>query len=116
MSLPCFVKIVTTFLQNKYNKEDVRHVLIPPKDRMTPLAEDEELEHMANIPFCSTVWGRIGRMLKKHQFRFSNPLGKMDNYWAQLKDALGLKVPRVYYITCKCGLYKAIKTYNFRKR
>lgn len=64
---------------------------------MTPLAEDERLEHMARIHFCSTVSGRIGRMLKRHGITtvFQPPM-KTGQLLGSVKDALGLRMSGLY--------------------
>lgn len=58
----------------------------------------------AYIPYTATTYGRLSRMLAKHNINsIAIPPRKISSYLPTVKDAVGLKTPGVYSIPCECG-------------
>jgi hypothetical protein len=58
----------------------------------------------AYIPYTQTTYGRLSRMLAKHNIKsVTLPPRKIVSYFSPVKDSLGLKTPGVYSIPCECG-------------
>ena len=58
----------------------------------------------AYIPCTATTYGRLSRMLAKHNIKsVALPPRKISSYLPPVKDALGLKTPGIYKIPCECG-------------
>ena len=58
----------------------------------------------AYIPYTATTYGRLSRMLAKHNINsVAHPPRKISSYLPPVKDALGLKTPGIYRILCECG-------------
>jgi hypothetical protein len=58
----------------------------------------------AYIPYTQTTYGRLNRMLAKHNLTsVSLPPTKISSYFPPVKDALGLRTPGIYSIPCECG-------------
>jgi hypothetical protein len=52
-------------------------------------------------PYNQTTYGRLGRMLVKHNIKgVALPPRKMFSYFPPVNDALGLRTPGVYSIPC----------------
>jgi hypothetical protein len=65
------------------------------KDKLTP---------MAYIPYTQATYGRLSRMLAKHNIKsIPLPSKKISSYLPPVKDAMGLRTPRIYSIPCECG-------------
>jgi hypothetical protein len=59
---------------------------------------------MAYIPYTQATYGRLSRMLTKHNIKsIPLPPKKISNYLPPVKDAMGLKTPSIYSIPCECG-------------
>jgi hypothetical protein len=60
----------------------------------------------AYIPYTQTAYGRLSRMLAKHNTRsVALPPRKMFSYFPPVKDALGLRTPVIHSIPCECGRF-----------
>jgi hypothetical protein len=58
----------------------------------------------AYIPYTQTTYGRPSRTLAKHNIKsVALPPKKISSYPPSVKDALGLRTPGIYRITCECG-------------
>jgi len=56
------------------------------------------------IPYTQTTFGRLSRMLAKHNIKsVALPRRKIISHLPPLKDALGLRTPGIYSIPCECG-------------
>jgi hypothetical protein len=56
------------------------------------------------IPYTQTTYGRLSRMLAKHNIKcIALPPKKIFSYLPPVKDALGLRIPGIYSIPCECG-------------
>jgi predicted GIY-YIG superfamily endonuclease len=56
------------------------------------------------IPYPQATYGRLGRMLAKHNIKIIPlPPKKISNYLPPVKDAVGLRTPGIYSIPCECG-------------
>jgi hypothetical protein len=65
---------------------------------------DKKPTSMAYIPYINNTYGRLSRMLAKHNIKsVAIPHRKIANYLPQVKDAIGLKTPGIYKIPCECG-------------
>jgi hypothetical protein len=65
---------------------------------------DDKPASTAYIPYAQTTFGRISRMLAKHNTKgFALPPRKIFSHLPPVKDALGLRTPGVYSIPCECG-------------
>ena len=58
----------------------------------------------AYIPYTQTTYGRLSRMLAKHNIK-SVTLShrKIFNYFPPVRDSMGLRTTGVYSIPCECG-------------
>jgi hypothetical protein len=58
----------------------------------------------AYIPYTQTTFGRLSRMLAKHNIKsVALPLRKIFSHLPTVKDALGLRTPGIYSIPCECS-------------
>jgi hypothetical protein len=58
----------------------------------------------AYIPYTQKTFGRLSRMLAKHNIKsVALPPKKIVSYFPPVKDALGLITPGVNSIPCECG-------------
>jgi len=70
--------------------------------RQTP--EPEKPTSTAYIPYSNNTYRRLSRMLAKHIIMIvALPYRKIASYLPSVKDAIGLKTPRIYRIPCECG-------------
>jgi hypothetical protein len=71
----------------------------------TRTAEDKDKPtSTAYIPYTRTTYGRLSRMLAKHNIKsVALPPRKISSYLPPVKDAPGLRTPGVYKIPCECG-------------
>jgi hypothetical protein len=81
----------------------------------------------AYIPYTQTTYGRLSRMLAKHNIKcVAPPPRKIFSYFPPIKDSLGFRTPGVYSIPRECGrvyigqsgqsIQLQIKEYNRRIR
>jgi hypothetical protein len=64
----------------------------------------DKLISMAYIPYMQATYGRLIRMLAKHNIKsIPLPPKKISNYLPPVKDAVGLRTPRIYSIPCESG-------------
>jgi len=65
---------------------------------------DDKPTSSAYIPYTQTTFGRLSRMLAKHNIKsVALPPRKIFGYLPPVKDALGLRTPGIYSIPCECG-------------
>ena len=58
----------------------------------------------AYIPYTQTTYGRLSKMLAKHNIKsVALPPKKIFSYLPPVKDALGLRTPGIYKIPCECS-------------
>ena len=106
-SLPKKIRhLKTTFRQNGYSNEEIHSALkrsiknqgaTKEEDRPKPIA-------IANIPFVSTVSGKISRILQKHSIdTVFRPCSKLRDLLVKVKDPCGFETPGVYNIPYECG-------------
>jgi hypothetical protein len=59
---------------------------------------------VALLPYVQTTYGRLSRMLAKHNINSVGLLPKkISSFVRPVKDDLGLRTPGVYSIPCECG-------------
>ncbi|XP_046400913.1 uncharacterized protein LOC124167151 [Ischnura elegans] len=106
-NLPAEIKhLKTTFKRNGYSDRDFRLALGRTIRPRKPTDEDNEKPlGRACIPYVSTISGKIGRILLRHNLQvIHRPPKKIRDGLVRVKDDLGLRVPGVYHIPCECGL------------
>jgi hypothetical protein len=88
------------FKQYGYNDRQIHRVL----NRRPLLPEPDYKPHsVAFLPFVGTVFNRISRVLARH-IKFVGLLHiKLSSLLRPVKNHLGLRIPRVYRISCQCG-------------
>jgi hypothetical protein len=65
---------------------------------------DDKPTSTAYIPYTQTTFGRLSRMLAKHNIKSVDlPPRKIFSYLPPVKHALGLKTQGIYSIPCECG-------------
>jgi hypothetical protein len=91
----------TTFRQNGYSDRQMRRALNPPvRVTLTP----EKPASVAFLPYVSTTFNRIRRLLSRHKIKFVGlPPKKIPSFLRPVKDDLGLKTPGMYSVPCECG-------------
>jgi hypothetical protein len=90
-----------TFKRNGYGDRQIRRALDPPKRAATT---PEKPTSVALLPFVSTTFNRIIRVLSRHNIKSVGLLPRKTAYFLQpMKDNLGLKTPGVYSILCERG-------------
>jgi hypothetical protein len=58
----------------------------------------------AYIPYTQTTFGRLNRVLAKHNNKsVALPPKKISIYLPPVKETLGLRTPGIYSIPCECG-------------
>jgi hypothetical protein len=93
--------LTTVFKDNGYTPQQIRRAMEP----VTRTAKtDDKPASTANIPYTQTIFGRLGRMLAKHNIK-SVALSprKIFSHLPPVKDALGLRTPGIYSIPCGRG-------------
>jgi hypothetical protein len=93
--------LTTVFKNNGYSHQQIRRAMQPAK--RTDKNKDKPTA-TAYIPYTSTTYGRLSRMLAKHNIKsVALPPRKISSYLPPVKDAVGLKTPGIYRIPCECG-------------
>jgi len=65
---------------------------------------DDKPTSTAYIPYIQTTFGRLSRMLAKHNIKsVALPPRKIFSYLPPVKDAVGLRTPGIYSIPCECS-------------
>ena len=93
--------LTTAFKDNGYNPQQIRRSMEPA----TRTAKtNDKLTSTAYIPYTQTTYGRLSRMLDKHNIKsLALPPRKIFSYFPPVKDSLGLRTPGVYSIPCECS-------------
>jgi hypothetical protein len=86
----------TTFKENGYSRQQIQCALNPkvriPKPKYKPTS-------IALLPYVQTTYGRLSRMLAKHNIKSVGLLPrKISSFLHPVKDDLGLRTPGVYSI------------------
>jgi hypothetical protein len=91
--------LTTMFKNNGYSTQQISRANKPPTK--TTKTKDKPIS-MAYIPYTQAAYGRLGRMLAKHNIKsFPLPPKKISNYLPPVKDAMGLRTPGIYSIPCE---------------
>ena len=93
--------LTTVFKDNGYSHQQIRRAMKP----VTRTAKtDDKPTSTAYIPYTQTTFGRLSRMLDKHNIKsVTLPPRKIISHLPPVKDALGLRTPGIYSIPCECG-------------
>jgi hypothetical protein len=93
--------LTTSFKNNGYTTQQIRRALKPQAN--TAKTNDKPTS-TAHIPYTQTTYGRLSRMLAKHNIKsIAIPPKKISNYLPPVKDTVGLRTPGIYSIPCECG-------------
>jgi hypothetical protein len=93
--------LTTDFKDNRYSHQQIRRAMEPAT--RTAKTNDKPTS-IAYILYTQTTFGRLSRMLAKHNIKsVALLLRKIVNYFPPVKDALGLRTTCVYGIPCECG-------------
>jgi hypothetical protein len=88
----------TVFKQNGSNDHQIKWAMVPA--RKTP--EPPKPISTAYLPYCNK-YGRLSRMLNRYNISsVVLPYRKIASYIPPVKDAIGLKTPGIYKISCEC--------------
>lgn len=94
---------MTTVKANGYNYNLIRRALNStsrtPKNNSKPFS-------IACFPCIQTIFGRLRRKLSTYDIKIIviRPK-KIFNYLPPVKNNLGIKTPRVYFVPCECGQF-----------
>jgi hypothetical protein len=93
------------FLTNIFKDNGYSHQQIRAMKQATETAKTDVKPILtAYIPYTQTTYGRLSRMLTKHNIKsVALPPRKIFNYLPPVKDALGLRTQGIYSIPCECG-------------
>jgi hypothetical protein len=93
--------LTTVFKNNGYSTQQIRRAMkLPTKTAKT---NDKPIS-TAYIPYAQATYGRLSRMLAKHNIKsIPLPPKKISNYLPPVKDAMGLRTPGIYSIPCESG-------------
>jgi hypothetical protein len=84
--------ITTVFKNNGYSTQQILRALKPPTKTTNT---NDKPTSTAYIPYTQTTYGRLSRMLAKHNIRIiALPPKKISNYLPPVKNAVGLKNAR----------------------
>jgi hypothetical protein len=90
-----------TFQRNGYSKSEIRRALHP---KLKPEPKNNKPAGTAVLPYQQAVSNKISRLLIKYNIKTVHmPIKKNRQLLRTAKDDLGLKIPGVYHIRCKCG-------------
>ena len=93
--------LTTVFKDNDYSLQHIRRALKPAT--RTAKSYDKPTS-TAFIPYSQTTYGRLNRMLAKHNIKsVALPQRKIFSCLPPVKDALELRMPGAYSIPCECG-------------
>jgi hypothetical protein len=93
--------LTTIFKDNGYSPQQVQRVM-EPATRTAKTSDKPTLT--AYIPYTQTTYGRLSRMLAKHNIEsVALPPRKIFSYFPPVKDSLGLRILGVCSIPCECG-------------
>ena len=84
--------------------ENVSIVWCQPLVLLQVVGTGREPISVALLPYVQTTFGRLIRMLAKHNIKCGGlPLRKIASLLCPMKDDVGLSIPGVYSIPCECG-------------
>jgi hypothetical protein len=93
--------LTIVFNENGYSHQQIRRAMEPAT--RTAKTNDKPTS-TAYIPYTPTTYGRLSRMLAKHDIKIvALPPRKIFSYLPLVKDALGLRIPDICSIPCECG-------------
>jgi hypothetical protein len=93
--------LTTVFKNNGYTTQQIRQALKP---HTKTAKKNDKPTSTAYIPYTQTAYGRLSRMLAKHNIkRIALPPKKISNCLPPVKDAVGLRTPGIYSMPCECG-------------
>jgi hypothetical protein len=86
---------------NGYSQQQIRRAMEPT----TPTAKKKDKPtSTAYLPHTQTTYGRLSRMLAKHNIKsVALPPKKIASYLPPVKETLGLRTLGIYSIPCHCG-------------
>ena len=92
--------LTTIFKDNGYSPQQIQAMKLA-----TRTAKNNNKSTLtAYIPYTQTTYGRLSRMLAKHNIKcVVLPPRKIFNYLPPVKDAFGLRTPGVYSMPCECS-------------
>ena len=96
------LEFLTIALKNNgYSTQQIRRAM----EQATRTAKtNDKPTSTAYIPYTQTTYGRLRRMLPKHDIKISAlPSRGIFSYLPPVKDALGLSTPGIYSIPCESG-------------
>jgi hypothetical protein len=93
--------LTTVFKDNGYSPRQIRRYHNPATRTTKP---NETHASIAFTPYTQTAYGRLSRMLAKHNIKIvALPSRKICSYLPPVSDAWGLRTPVVCSIPCECG-------------
>jgi hypothetical protein len=92
--------LATVFKNNGYSLQQIWRSM-EPATRTAKI--NDKSTSTAYIPYTQTKYGRLSRMLAKHNNRVALPHRKIFSYFPPVKDTLELRIPYIYSILCECG-------------
>jgi len=93
--------LTNVFKDNGYSHQQIQRAM---KQATWTAKTDVKPILTAYIPYTQTTYGRLSRMLTKHNIKsVALPPRKIFNYLPPVEDALGLRTPGIYSIPCECG-------------
>ena len=93
--------LTTVFKDNGYSPQQIRRAMEPAT--RTAKTNDKPTSN-AYIPYTQTTYGRLSRMLAKHDIKsVALQHRRIFSCLPPVKDALGLRTPSIYSIQCECG-------------
>jgi hypothetical protein len=94
--------LTTVFKNNGYNNSQIQQAMKPA---IWTSESKDQLTATAYIPYTNNIYGRLSRMLAKHNIKsIAIPSRKISSYLPPVKDGIELKTPGVYRIPCECGM------------
>jgi hypothetical protein len=101
-SLPQELDFLTkVFKKNGYSQQQIQRAMKPTAQT---IKTKNKLISTAYLPYIQTTFGRLSRMLNKHNIEsVTLPPKKIASYLPLVKEALRLKTPGIYSIPCECG-------------
>jgi hypothetical protein len=94
--------LTTVFKNDGYNTQQIQQAL---KLQTKTAKTNDKPTSTAYIPYTQTAYGRLSRILAKHNIKsIALPPKKISNYLPPVKDAVALRTPGIYSIPCECGM------------
>jgi hypothetical protein len=100
-SLPQELDFLTSvFKMNGYSPQQVQQAMVPT----IPTTKKEDKPFSTSYqPYAQTTFGRFSRMLARHNIKSAAlPHRKIASYLPPFKEAIGLRTPGIYSISCEC--------------